>query len=632
MIELAVDNGPAVDVLPPDVSCGWRIGFALPPKQTVSQWADRNRYIAEGTGAEAGRWRTDRAVFQREPMDIVNEIDVHTAVLMWSSQVGKTEILINISGYYIDQDPAPQLFVMPDLGNAEGFSRVRYQRTVDATPALRLRIGPQLTRDGSNTLLEKTFPGGDIVFAGANSPASLASRPRRIIILDEIDKYKKNIGSDGSPIKQAFQRAQNYWNARRLLASTPTIEGLSEIAAWFAKSDQRYFEVPCPHCQAYQDLQWESPSPDGEGDPVPRVVWPKGEPEKAEYVCREPDCGAVWSERERHLAVKAGRWRARANFSGIAGFYLNALYSPWVSLAMLAREWEDCQGDAAEEQAFVNLKLGLPYNPSKGATTTHQELFDRKEDYGPSPDGGYVVPADVLLVTAFVDVQADRLEVTFLGWGYNDEKWVLDHRVHYCDTTDPDAWNKFDVEVLAVTFAHPSGGALGIEMIGVDAGFRQQRVLAFVLERRAAMRPFYAVKGVDGPGRPLWRKSNQPFKFGAELYLSGVDDGKSMLYRELAVRAEADRRPRVHFPRHLPIAYFEQLVAERVKIEYKAGRGVAKWHLPSGKRNEALDCMVGNMAVRASQSIDFEARRRNMAPADGKPRGLAGVAALFGRN
>lgn len=623
-----VASNPAPAARAVDPTCGWQLGFALPPRQTISQWADRTRFIAEGTGPSPGRWRTDEAVFQREPMDVVNESDVHTVVYMMSSQVGKTEFLINISGYFVDQDPSPQLFVLPDLGLAEGFSRTRYQLTIDATPALRSRIGPQLTRDGSNTLLEKTYPGGDIVFAGANSPASLSSRPRRIVICDEIDKYKKNIGNDGSPIKQAFQRTQNFWNSRHLLASTPSVEGLSEIAKWFAKSDQRYFEVPCPHCATYQDLEWESVISDGHGgrEVMPRVQWPKGEPEKAEYVCRE--CGSAWTEVERHLSVRAGRWRARANFSGVAGFHLNVLYSPWYSLAKLAREWEDSQGDAAEEQAFVNLKLGLPYNPTKGATTTAQELVERKEDYGPSPDGGYVVPEDVLLVTAFVDVQQDRLEVTFLGWGTNDEKWVLDHRVTYCDTTDPAAWDKFDAEVLAVTFAHPTGATLHVEAIGVDAGFRQVRVLQFVTERRAAFLPYYAVKGVDGPGRPLWRESEQKFKQGAKLYLSGVDDGKSMLYRELAVRAEEGRRVRVHFPNHLQPSYFEQLVAERIKIIYKAGRPVASWHLPSNKRNEALDCFVGNMAVRASLSIDYEARRRNMVPST-RPQGLAGVAALF---
>lgn len=616
-------------------ACGWVLGFTLPPALTIGQWADAERQVAAGTGPEPGRWRTDRAPFQREPMDAFSDPDVEVVVLKWSSQVGKTEILINASGYFVAHDPAPQMFVFPDLGLAESFSKSRYQPTVEASPALLARIGAQMTRDGSNTILEKGYPGGDIVFSGANSPASLASRPRRVVLFDEIDKYKDNIGKDGDPISQGIQRTENFWNRKIGIASTPSIEGLSEIDAWFKKSDQRFFEVPCPHCGQHQDLAWETERPDGAGGVVKerRVVWPKGQPDKAEYTCRHDDCGAVWTEHERHLAVRAGRWRARSNFRGIAGFHINALYSPWISLAKLAREFDDAQGLPTKEQAFVNLKLGLCYNPTQGATTTAQELEKRCEEYGPTVDG-YTVPEQVLAVTCFTDVQRDRFETMFVGWGHNDEKWVLRYDVLYRDTSDPKSFEDLDNEVLQYAFAHPLGGLMYAEAIGIDAGYLQTMVLDFVRTRRASMRPFYAVKGVDGHGKPLWRESQEKFKFNAKLHLSGVDDGKTQLYQELAVRTdiETGQRVRVHFPRrqNLPEDFFEQLVSERVKIDFKAGKPVPSWHLPSGKRNEVLDTFVGNIAMRSSLSIDYEARRRNMSN-ERKSSGYADIAAAFER-
>ncbi len=601
---------------------GWTRGLELPPRYTVSQWADAHRFIAAGTSPEPGRWRTDRTPYLREPMDAFCDPDIHTVVLMMSSQVAKTEALVNVAGYFIDADPAPQMFVLPTLELADSFSTKRFTPTIEASPNLLDRVGRTMERSSSTTIREKSYPGGDIVFSGANSSASLASRPRRVVLLDEIDKYKANIGKDGNPIKQAFQRGQNFWNRKFGLASTPTLEGFSEIADWFKKSDQRHFEVPCSHCGTFQSLDWE------------QVDWPgretsRARPAEAHYTCTS--CGSAWDQREVHLAVRAGRWRPRSVSHGIAGFHVWAIYSPWVSMADLAREWEDSRGKPGDEQTFVNLKLGRTYNPTKSATTTPEQLLARREDYGPDADGSYTLPADVLLVTCHVDVQADRFEVQYLGWGSGDEKWVLDYRVKHCDTSVPAHWDDLDGELLLRTFRHPLGGSLGIEATAIDAGYLQQRVLDFARERRAAFRQVYAVKGVSGFGQPIWRQSEQKFSLGAKLHLVGVDDGKTTLYQELASQPTAENpeaRVRVHFPRHLPLDYFEQLVAERIRVEYVNGRPVRKWVLPTGKRNEALDTAVGAMAARYSLSVDYEARRA--ARQDDAPKiSMSGLAQLF---
>src|SRR5690606_26767596 len=127
----------------------WKLGLELPPRLTVSQWADAYRYIARGTGPEPGRWRTDRTPWLREPRDEVTNPAVGVLVLKMSSQVGKTEILINVAGYFIDQDPAPQMFVLPTLQLADSFSRSRFGPTINATPRLLDRIGEHSSRDSS---------------------------------------------------------------------------------------------------------------------------------------------------------------------------------------------------------------------------------------------------------------------------------------------------------------------------------------------------------------------------------------------------------------------------------------------------------------------------------------------------
>lgn len=597
---------------------GWRLGFELPPKQTVSQWADAKRMIAQGTGPEPGRWRTDRTPYLRQPMDVVGDPDTETIVLKMSSQVGKTEVLINVCGYFVEHDPAPQMLVLPTLDMADSFSTKRFTPTVETSPALLERIGHSEARATSNTIREKSYPGGDIVFAGANSPASLASRPRRVVAADEIDKFKANIGADGDPIKQAFQRTQNFYNRKKILASTPTLEGLSAIDAWWKRSDQRLYEVPCERCGSFQPLEWE------------QVVWDKGKPETARYKCR--DCEALLEQRSINIAVRHGHWVPTAPFTGVAGFYVWAIYSPWVTMANLVAEWEDAEGKPGEEQTFVNLKLGRTYNPSKAAMTTPEALFGRRGAYGPDADGGYQLPPGVLAITVHVDVQRDRFEAQYLGWGVDDEIWVLDLARHYADTTTPANWYAMQGALLTRRFRHPSGQEIGIDSVAIDAGFQQQLVLEFVRENRAAFRTYYAVRGIAGEGKPIIRESGEKFKFGAKLHLVGVDDGKSILYQKLAAGADPESdsfgQHRVHFPRHLDLDYFEQLVSERVKIEFVGGYPRRKWVLPSGKRNEALDTFVGAMAARYAITIDYAARRQQL-ETDAKPASLGSLADLF---
>lgn len=599
------------------IQSGWVLGLAQPPKLTVSQWADENRFIAAGTGPEPGRWNTDRTPFSREPMDCACDPDIETIVLKWSSQVGKTEILMNTAAYYVCQDPSPQLFVLPDLNVADSFSRSRFTPTVLASPALLDRIGAPRARDSDQKILEKGYPGGDIVFAGANSPASLASRPRRIVIFDEIDKYKASIGADGDPIKQGIQRTQNFWNRKKLLASTPTIDGASAIDEWFKRSDQRHFEVPCPECGKFQALEWE------------QVKWEKGKPKTARYHCEHDDpetgeivgCSAQWDQRQVLLAVRKGHWKARAPWNGVAGFYIWAIYSPWVTMADLVKEWEDCEGKPGEEQTFVNLKLGKVYNPSKSALTTPEELFARREDYGLSLNPGantrYLLPDEVLAISAGVDVQNDRFECQYLGWGAGDEIFVLDHAIHYDDPTAPGAFERMEEALLWREFTHPSGGELGVEVAAIDAGNWQQLVLDFVRGARAAFKPYYATKGMHGEGRPIMKESPEKFKMGAKLHIVGVDDAKTTLYQLLAASPDpktGEGAYRVHFPRHLPLKYFEQLVSEKVKIEFKAGRPKRKWMPPAGgKRNEALDTAILAMASRFTLTIDYGQRRSDRA-------------------
>jgi phage terminase large subunit GpA-like protein len=208
-------------------------------------------------------------------MDAVCEMGVREVIFMTSAQIGKTEILNNILGYFVHQDPAPILFIQPTLDMAEAWSKDRLAPMIRDTDALTGLFRDAKTRNSDNTLLHKKFTGGHITMAGANSPSSLASRPIRIVLLDEEDRYPVSAGSEGDPGSLAQKRTTTFWNRLLVSASTPTIEDESKIESRYQQSDQRKFYVPCPECDAFQVLMW------------PQIKFEKGKP-----LILTPDSGA----------------------------------------------------------------------------------------------------------------------------------------------------------------------------------------------------------------------------------------------------------------------------------------------------------------------------------------------------
>ena len=102
----------------PDATEKRVLKMSLPPKLKISQWADQERKLSPEASAEPGQWQTDRAPYQRGIMDAVNDPSIETIVVMSGAQIGKTEMLLNVRGYYIAHDPSPILILQPTLHGA----------------------------------------------------------------------------------------------------------------------------------------------------------------------------------------------------------------------------------------------------------------------------------------------------------------------------------------------------------------------------------------------------------------------------------------------------------------------------------------------------------------------------------
>ena len=564
----------------------WREGFldGLRPEEplTVDEWSDRYRRLSSKASAEPGPWRTDRTPYLRQVMrDLSSESSVQRVVLMFSAQSGKTEVGLNWLAWIIDHSPGPLLAVQPTIEMARRMSKQRLEGLIEDTPRLKEKIAPARSRDGSNSMFAKDFPGGILLLTGANSPSQLRSAPCRYLFMDEVDAMQE-IPGEGDPVALAERRTTTFARRKVLLTSTPTVKDFSKIEAEYMKSDQRKFWVPAPCCGEFQHLEWS------------RLKWEKDRPETAQYQCKH--CGERFDEHHKTQMLAAGEWRNHSHFDGkTAGFHLNGLYSPlgWASWSELAEDFLRAKNDPAALRTFINTRLAETYEENYSAQVSAEGLMGRRLPYEPG-----TVPKDVVLLTGGVDVQLDRLEISVWGWsgakGQPETGWLVWHQKLMGDPTQPEVWKQLDA-VLASEWETEEHHHLKIAQLAVDTGYCTHEVYAYVRERLP--RGVVAIKGSSrrnaaavGKGSKVdvnWK--GRTIKKGVTLYMLGTDTIKTTLFGKLRLENGPGN---LNFGLAADTEYFQQLTSERQKLVYRGGMPTRIWVRKATARAECLDCAV----------------------------------------
>lgn len=553
--------------------------LAPPPHLSVSEWADSYRVLSREASAEPGAWRTDRVPYIRGILDAVSDPHIERVVVMSSSQAGKSEVLLNVIGFFMHQDPAPMMLVQPTIGEAEQFSKTRIAPMLRDTPALRDSVRDPRSRDAGNTLLVKEYSGGHLTIVGANAPSGLAAKPIRVVLFDEVDRYPSSAGTEGDPIQLATRRTATFWNRKLVMVSTPTLKGFSRIESAYMEGDQRVYEVPCWKCGAFQRLLWG------------RLLWPKGDAARANYACGY--CDAPWSESQKLPALRPGRWVPTAEGDGrTASFHVSALYSPFVRWADLASEWATSQGSPERLQVFVNTLLGECWDATGGGLSA-DTLRSRVEAYADEDGVAVDVPDGVGVLTAGIDVQADRLEVVVRGWGAGEESWLIARRIILGDPAQADIWDQLDA-LLSSHWTHAGGRPLTIGATCIDSGYMTDQVYRFCKPRYS--RRIYATKGSSAPGKPVVpKRPSTNNKGGVRLFVLGTDAAKDVLYARLRIQSPGPGY--VHLNSDADEDYAAQITAERAERVKSGGQWVRRYVVDAHRRNEVVDCEVGAYAA-----------------------------------
>jgi len=565
----------------------------MPP----AEWAEAVRRMPDEHGATKP-FGFDYAPYEREPFEECFNPRNQEVVLQWFSRGGKSEIVLNVLGWTIHQRACRIGCMWPTLGQAKKWSKDDFTGAlIEPTPELYDLVGDGTGRRRSdNTLLHKLFAGGLIDMVGANAPGDLRRMKARVLYADEIDAIVE-IGSDeGDQLAIFKKRGSEFADTIEIYCSYPSLKRRSRIEAKLLDTDFRQWRVICALCGGEPYVMHRS-----------QLRYDVARPADAKLEC--PRCGGHLSDSHRYAMMRAGEWKATRNYKGKAGFQANALLWPHPVdsekypggfLQMLAQQEIDVEKSDNPERSrrvLVNTVDAETYEAEFEHKPEHTELFLRREEYEPAK----MLPAGVLAIFFFVDVQGDRLELFIDGYGLKNQTWGIDYQIiKGTPLAPPDqgCWAELDRFLSQVSYPHASG-QYSRPMGGlIDCGYKPDNVFAFTRPR--ASKKIFAARGATTLSKPLIgrrpkREGNPP----AKVWEIGTNEAKDIIYQRLELDNEA-ANGYCHFPKigQFSEQYFAMLVAEDSEMK-RAGDGkfYRAFSCDDGIRNEALDGRVGTMAI-----------------------------------
>jgi len=535
-------------------------------------------------------------------MDQFNNPEIEDITLCTGTQVGKTEVINNIVGYCIDQDPNPALIVYPTLTLAEFSSENRIEPMILQVPELAEKYDKR-----ASDRLELQFPGMYLALSGANSPASLASRPVRYVFFDEVDKFPDNSGKEADPISLAKERTKTFYNRKHIAASTPTFE-LGPIWQLLVNSDViKQYYVPCPHCGHMQTLK------------LSQIKWPEGvrDPQviqdTAFYVCEA--CGFSIEDKHKPEMLRYGEWKPvnydKGKWSDAelpdhrirkVGYQLNSIYSPWLSFGDVGAEFMRSKAFPERLRNFVNSWLGEPWR-NKSVIRESSTVLANQSSY----DRG-VVPQDCLLLTAGVDVQLDHMWYEIRAWGEKITSWLVDYG--RCET-----WDELQEILVDRRYRDSDNKEYLVQLALIDSGYRTDEVYEF-----CAYHP-----DVAKPAKGASRRMTAPFsvsnveKLGYEgLKLWIVDTHYYKDFIDGRIRKPSDDPGVWMVFKNCPEEYADHIVSEqKVTLVKKNGQVTEEWKpIASHAANHLLDCAVYSACAAEVMGVRYLYKDKNQQEPD----------------
>lgn len=559
----------------------------IPNRPGFEEWCENNVSLSSDYAAKSGPFSLSLTPYMKHIYSCLDHNSgIKRVTLMMGSQLGKTQMSLNFILYRQDILPGPMMFVLPTIKKSQEFSRERMKPMFDNTPVVRRLTQKVAGQAESQTVVMKKFTGGFIKLVGSNSPSDLSSTPIRDLLLDETDRFTKDVKGEGDPIGLALKRTTSFHNSIVIDTSTPTIHNDSLIEEAFNKSTRYFYYVPCPYCQERQILEIENLSVGG-------------------YECQE--CKKkIEDQRYKTWMLDEGKWITKDPETEHVGFHLSQLYAPYlfVTWAQILKEKEEALEDPEKMKVFKNTALAVTYQEI-GESAEWKDVMEKTTmDYREG-----VIWEDTVAVTMAVDCQKDHLVYEVRGW----QKKLVSYSVlrgTIVGAIGEESGKEGLEELIAREFKEEGEGGRThkIDKTLIDSSYDTADVYTFC--KAYSHYQVAPIKGVDQqafavsiPTKTALRDSGRRMrKRGLFFYKIGTSLLKKRIYSIFNMSDENYQNEkvwrRIFYPKSYDREWFEQLCAEQlIVVRNKITNQSKRVWKKKRERNEALDLAVYNLAA-----------------------------------
>jgi len=569
-----------------------------------SDWATLHWMLSNESSAQPGYFRP--TPYQIGLMDILTHDNIPTVVVQKSARVGFTTVLTVLTFYHQVHKARNTITYNPNEDLAAIHMQARLRPAVRDVPILRKYTSGLGSRKVAKSI---NLTNGTILRSlGGSSTNNYRAIDADTVIFDELDGIPRNLG-EGDPISLGRMRSMASPRPKLIIGTTPLISGESLVQDNMKDAELKLkFKILCPSCNSRESIEWSG------ADGTSGIRYDTGKPDTASWIC--PKCGAFHGYEQQRSMVQSGRWESdngtywedncfKKDYETVSmprsvGVFIWSAYNPRQQWSEICHVHSLCGNDQEKKQSFENTWLGLFYEPDI-VVVEPDPLYRRREEYAGVPD-------EVICITAGIDVQSDRVECHFIGWGPepHEEAWSLDYRVYMGDPNQSHVWKDLyqDLQTGLPLESDPSSTMPVIQAV-VDSGYATYKVYEEVKIR--GHRILYAGKGSNNTSAPLItvpRKRDR--KHDIYLVSMGVTNGKDLLFSRLLIDEEGPGYIHLNSEDY---EWYQQLVSEEKRPVKRNGRTVLQYQQVQGVDNEVLDTTV--YAICAYKIAEKNGRNKN---------------------